>query len=106
MDRVKLVVQTTSLGMHPAADTVPPLPYQLVHHGQAAMDLVYNPPGTGFMQKCREAGAVAFNGTGMLLHQGAIAFELWTGREAPVEVMRTALKVGIGNWESGIGDRD
>ncbi|MCL5058359.1 MAG: shikimate dehydrogenase [Actinobacteria bacterium] len=96
LGRVSLLVQTTSLGMHPAVDTVPPIPYNLVHPGQVAVDLVYNPASTGFMQNCREAGAVVFNGIGMLLHQGAIAFELWTGREAPVDIMREALKKELG----------
>ena len=95
LDRVKLLVQTTSLGMRPAVDTYPSIPYQLVHSGQVAVDLVYNPPSTCFMNKCREAGAVVYNGTGMLLYQGAIAFELWTGREAPVDIMRRALEDSI-----------
>ncbi|MFZ5645754.1 MAG: shikimate dehydrogenase [Bacillota bacterium] len=97
MERVSLVVQTTSLGMHPAKDNEPPLPYELIRPGQVAVDLVYNPPVTGFMEKCGDAGARTYNGIGMLLHQGAIAFELWTGRPAPVDVMREALKMGIGN---------
>ena len=63
------------------------------HHGQApdvhpscyspesvAIELAYNPPVTGFMLAARSAGARAENGLGMLVHQAALAFELWTGR--------------------------
>lgn len=86
-----LVVQTTSLGMHPATDTSVPLAPALLHEGQLVCDLVYNPPLTRFLAQARAAGARILNGLGMLLHQGALALEAWTGRPAPVEVMRAAL---------------
>ncbi|MCL6477028.1 MAG: shikimate dehydrogenase [Peptococcaceae bacterium] len=97
LGRVKLVVQTTPLGMHPREDEVPPFPFEMLNSGHVLVDLVYNPARTGFMNLGEAAGARVFNGMGMLLHQGAIAFELWTGRKPPLEVMRSALKAGIGN---------
>jgi shikimate dehydrogenase len=53
-------------------------------------DLVYNPRGTKFLRQARRAGAKAIGGLGMLVHQGAAAFELWTGEKAPIETMYKA----------------
>lgn len=87
-----LVVQGTPLGMHPAVSEAPPLPYGSFRPGQVACDLVYNPVETQFLQRAGRAGAVTVDGLGMLLYQGALAYELWTGTTAPVEVMRKALE--------------
>ncbi len=87
-----LVVQTTSLGMSPKVYETVPLPFASFRPGQVASDLVYNPVETLFLKKARLAGAVTVGGLGMLLHQGALAFELWTGVTAPLPVMREALK--------------
>ncbi|MBN1270141.1 MAG: shikimate dehydrogenase, partial [Kiritimatiellae bacterium] len=66
---------------------------------QFAFDLIYMFPETDFMVKASEAGAKVANGLGMLLHQGARAFELWTGRDAPVKVMRKVLEKEV--YEKG-----
>lgn len=87
-----LVVQTTSLGMSPKVYETVPLPFASFRPGQVASDLVYNPVETLFLKKARLAGAVTVSGLGMLLHQGALAFELWTGVSAPLAVMREVLK--------------
>jgi hypothetical protein len=57
--------------------------------GQVVYDLVYNPPQTVLLRQAAEAGAQAIGGLGMLVWQGALAFERWTGRPAPVHVMRS-----------------
>lgn len=86
-----LVVNCTSLGMTPHVggspwpDDVPFRP------GQTVYDLVYNPPQTRLLQKAAADGAGAIGGLGMLIWQGAIAFELWTGTDAPVSTMRRAV---------------
>jgi shikimate dehydrogenase len=64
--------------------------------GALAFDLVYNPRETEFMRQARAAGASAANGLGMLVHQGAEAFERWTGMAAPVEVMARACARALG----------
>lgn len=92
LGRVGLVVQTTPMGMHSRDGEIPPFPFELLNDGHVVVDLVYNPALTAFMKRCRAAGARVFNGAGMLLHQGVIAFELWTGVSAPVEIMRVALQ--------------
>ena len=55
------------------------------------MDLIYNPPVTPFLRMAKRKGHKTLNGLGMLLYQGARALEYWTGRKAPVSVMRQAL---------------
>ena len=91
--RAQLVVQATPVGMR--AGDGSPLAAGAFRSGQLAFDLVYNLPETGFMQAARAGGARAANGLGMLLHQGAAAFSIWTGREAPVAVMRAALEKAL-----------
>lgn len=60
--------------------------------GQFVYDTRYDQAETGLMRCARSRGAETSNGTGMLLFQGAASFEIWTGRAAPVEVMRSALE--------------
>ncbi|WP_242868876.1 shikimate dehydrogenase family protein [Desulfotomaculum copahuensis] len=90
-----LIVHTTPLGMHTRQDTCPPFPFDLLRPGQVVVDLVYNPPRTVFLTRAAAAGTRVYNGLGMLLYQGALAFELWTGRAAPLDVMRRALPVKL-----------
>jgi shikimate dehydrogenase len=85
---VDVVVNATSLGLVGRAPPVHPSWY--ASRPSWAIDLVYNPPDTAFMQAARSAGARAENGLGMLVHQAALAFELWTGQEPPVAILETA----------------
>ena len=92
----ELVVQTTPLGMWPRVEASP-WPEEVPFPPQAFLyDLIYNPRETQLMRRARQAGAQAENGLGMLVHQGAEAFELWTGVAAPVEVMRAACLAALG----------
>lgn len=90
--RAGLVVQTTSLGMSPRLEDGPPVPPEWMSANHLAYDLVYNPSDTAFLRMARKAGARTAGGAGMLLHQGAAAFELWTGRDAPLAAMKQALE--------------
>lgn len=85
-----LIVQASPVGMNPADP--PPLPPEAFGKGQWAFDLVYNLPETSFTRAANQAGAHAVNGLGMLLHQGAEALTIWTGKPAPVAIMRQALE--------------
>ncbi len=81
-----LVIQATSVGMYPGVEDVvidDPDFYRLIHTGY---DLIYNPSCTRFMQLVCENGGKAYNGLGMLLYQGIIAYELWTGKEISHEL--------------------
>jgi shikimate dehydrogenase len=90
LGEVDLVVQASPVGMKP--DDVCPVPAQAFRKGQMAFDLVYNLPQTCFTRTASAGGAKAVNGLGMLLHQGAEAFTIWTGQPAAVGVMRQALE--------------
>lgn len=88
---VNLVVQTTYIGMSPNVQQCPDFPFDAITSGQVICDLIYNPGQTTFLKRAAARGAVTLNGLGMLLYQGVLAFELWTGLAAPVKVMREAL---------------
>ncbi|AGL02068.1 shikimate dehydrogenase [Desulfoscipio gibsoniae] len=90
--RAALVVNCTPLGMSGKSGGDWPLPAGLPGSGQLAYDLVYNPPVTPFMARATGNGAAAANGLGMLLHQGALSLEAWTGLTAPLGVMQHALQ--------------
>jgi len=87
-----VIINATSLGHHGAAPEVHPSWYS---PGGVAIELAYNPPETGFMVAARQAGARAENGLGMLLHQAALAFERWTGRDAPMDVYEKVLRKSV-----------
>lgn len=88
-----LVVNATSLGMD--GESLPSDP-SLFRADQVVVDLIYRPLTTPWLVAAREAGAVAVNGVGMLLHQAAIQLELWTGQAAPVDAMRASVADVIG----------
>ena len=91
--RADLIVQASPVGMK--ADDICPLPPAAFKKGQLAFDLVYNRPETCFTKAAVEGNARAVNGLGMLLHQGAEAFTIWTGKPAAVGVMRAALEKAL-----------
>jgi ribosomal protein S18 acetylase RimI-like enzyme len=83
-----LIVNCTSLGMTPNVETIAWDGQTALRPGQIVYDLVYNPPVTRLLQVAARDGARALGGLGMLIWQGALAFEQWTGRPAPVDIMR------------------
>lgn len=83
-----IVVNMTSVGLE---EDRSPVPAELFYEDLAVLDAIYEPRETRFLREAREAGATAIDGTWMLLYQGVEAFEIWTGLEAPVEVMGAAL---------------
>jgi len=85
-----IVINTTSVGMSPDVDSTPLDPAWL-KPGAVASDLIYNPLKTAFLKGAEERGCRVHGGLGMFVHQGAYAFEYWTGRPAPAEAMRAAV---------------
>jgi shikimate dehydrogenase len=93
--KVDLALNATSLGLKPE-DGLPLDGKQfMLKQTRAVYDMIYRPAETPLLAAARAAGCKTANGLGMLLHQGAKAFEIWTGRTAPLEVMRRALEQNI-----------
>lgn len=86
---VDLLVQTTSVGLRGE-----PFPFSLQGISERALvvDIIFNPRDTNFLNDAKKQGCCTQNGLGMLLYQGAYAWEFWLGGQAPVEAMRQALK--------------
>ena len=83
-----LIVNATSVGMrHGDAEGHSPLPAGVIPKGAVVYDMVYTPAETPLLVAAARAGCRAVGGLSMLVFQGAASFELWTGREAPIEVM-------------------
>jgi shikimate dehydrogenase len=95
LDGFDLLVNTTPLGMWPDVNASPwPEDLAIPTHW-TVFDLVYNPRETQLLSRARATGAVPIGGLGMLVLQGALAFELWTGQAPPVEVMVAAAKEAL-----------
>lgn len=84
-----LVVNATPVGM-PAFAGQTPFPASMLHTDQLVVDLIYDPWETPLLRAARSKDVPAINGLGMLVHQAALAFELWTGLSAPLETMTAA----------------
>jgi shikimate dehydrogenase len=95
LDTTEILINTTSVGMLPQSGASP-IPVGLIKKGQVVFDIIYNPGKTALLTEAEEAGAKTIGGIEMLVQQGAAAFELWTGRKAPVEVMRRAALEALG----------
>ncbi len=98
MEEAELLVHATPVGMTPKTDAclVPP---ELIRSDQVVFDVVYTPLETQLLRNAKAAGARTVPGLGMFVHQAAIQFELWTGKQAPVNVMTEtvlgALRAGV-----------
>lgn len=103
-----LLVNCTSVGSDSSAATEPaseevdsPVPADVIRSGAVVYDLVYRPAETPLMAAARQRGARVLGGLPMLIYQGAESFRLWTGREAPVEVMFEAARKALAAEEGG-----
>ncbi|MCX6133661.1 MAG: shikimate dehydrogenase [Ignavibacteriales bacterium] len=89
--QASVVVNATSVGMHPAVDQSPVKDQTGFHSGQIVMDLVYTPRETRFLSQASRCGARTISGLEMFLHQGARSLEIWLGLEMPVEQLRPVI---------------
>ena len=85
-----VLVNATAVGMKLLGD-VSLVPSACLANFQVVMDIVYSPLETKLLREAKAAGCEVINGLSMLLYQGVAQFEAWTGEDAPVEIMRTAL---------------
>ena len=87
LEKADILVNATSVGMSPNIDQTP-VTSDLLRPGLIVFDIVYNPIKTRLLREAETAGAETISGVDMLIWQGALAFEKWTGLKAPVELMR------------------
>lgn len=85
-----LLINGTPVGMHPHIENTP-VPKDMLHPDMIVSDLIYTPFTTRLLKEAEEQGAAIHRGLKMLLYQGVLAFEIWTGLPAPIEVMEKAL---------------
>ena len=98
VSEANLVVNATPIGMLDTDDTANfPIEPNLFSKGQLAIDLIYHPISTPWMEALRDLEVEAHGGLSMLIFQAARAFKLWTGKEAPVDAMRKAAMDEIEN---------
>lgn len=86
-----IVINATLVGMHPHVDATV-VDTRHLQPDQIVYDVVYNPLETRFLREAKEVGCRVIPGYEMLLLQGVAQFEIWTGKQAPVDLMRTILK--------------
>ena len=84
------LVNATPVGLFPNVDDRPAVDLDSIRPEPLVCDVIPNPPHTAFLQAAEARGSRTLDGLGMLAGQGAIAFKMWTGVEAPSDVMRRA----------------
>ena len=92
----ELLSNATSVGLYPHVDQKPDINYDTVRADMVVTDVIFNDPHSLFLQEAEKRGAKTINGLGMLVNQGALNFEMWTGVEAPLDVMIAKLKEEFG----------
>lgn len=98
--RVDVIVNATSVGMNEGDSRL--FDGRLLHKGQVVFDIVYNRE-TELLRDAVKAEAIAIDGVMMLVYQGALAIEIWTGQEAPVDVMEKAVREGLKARKGDLG---
>jgi len=91
LNESELIVNCTSLGMNNKGDLAVLVPWQYVQKDAVIYDTVYEPLETSFFKKAGSLNLDTVAGTSLLIHQAAVAFEIWTGKPAPVEVMKKSV---------------
>ena len=86
-----ILIDTTPIGMHPHTNDEPIATENILHEDIIVNDIVYNPLETALIKEAKKANATTISGDKMLLYQGAENFKIWTGKEAPIDVMGKAL---------------
>ncbi len=94
LDAGMILVNCTSIGMHPNVDDVP-VPAEALRPGMWVFDAVYNPPETRLLREATAGGCHTLDGVKMFVLQAAQQFELWTGRPAPVESMGETIRARL-----------
>ncbi len=93
-ERFDIVINTTRVGLNP--DDPAPIDFEILDRAGAAMDLVYGKHQTSFVNAAERLGIRATDGMEMLVQQGAVSFESWWSKPAPIELMRDAVRRSLG----------
>ncbi|MFC1980995.1 shikimate dehydrogenase [Chloroflexota bacterium] len=96
LEKADILVNATSVGMSPDVDETP-VPASLLKSALVVFDIVYNPVKTKLLREAEGAGARTIEGVDMLVWQGALAFEKWTGQKAPVGLMKSETIEALGH---------
>ena len=97
MERTDILINATTVGMYPDVNRAL-VTADMMHRGLIVNDIVYEPLQTRLLREAKKAGARTVTGLGMLVHQGALSFEIWTDRRAPIKVMAAAAKRELRRW--------
>ena len=89
-------MNATPVGLYPDTDKKPEINYDSVLPSMTVCDVIFNDPNTLFLKEASDRGCKTIRGLEMLVNQGALNFTLWTGVDAPIDVMTTALKKEFG----------
>jgi shikimate dehydrogenase len=89
--KADIIVNTTPVGMFPHVDECP-IPQKALREGMVVMDTIYNPFKTKLLATAEARGCLIINGLPMFIYQGAEQFRLWTGLDAPVDVVNEVIK--------------
>ncbi|MDJ0854909.1 MAG: shikimate dehydrogenase [Desulfobacterales bacterium] len=89
-----ILINTTPVGMWPHVDALP-LPLKHLRPDMMVMDIIYNPSRSRLLREAADMGCQVLNGVPMFVHQGALQFKLWTGKEAPLSAMHQAVKAAL-----------
>jgi shikimate dehydrogenase len=96
LERAEVLVNATSVGMSPNINETP-VPARLLRPGLVVFDIIYNPIKTRLLKEAEAAGAQTIGGLDMLVGQGALSFEKWTGLKAPVDLMKSEAIKALGH---------
>jgi shikimate dehydrogenase len=95
-DDMDILVNATSIGLFPNVDEKPDIVYESIPRSATVCDVIPNPPRTRFLREAEQRSAQIIDGLGMLVYQAAIAFKMWTGKDAPVAEMKRAIRGEFG----------
>lgn len=86
-----IIINTTPIGMYPHHEVKPPIKTDNINKNHIVMDIIYNPLETQLLKQSKENGAQTINGTSMLINQGLVSFEIFTGEKATYKSFEEAL---------------
>lgn len=91
INEVDVIINTTPIGMYPNHEVQPPIKTDYINKKHVVMDIIYNPLETQLLKQAKANGAKTINGTSMLINQGLVSFEIFTGQKATYESFEEAL---------------